>query len=593
MGFRELRKTIPELAGEESLSADERALLRCRLARRFEGAGDYEEARELLSPFWPDADRRPQVEGLGPQASAELFLRAGVLTGWMSGDRWAGRPQETAKDLITESLLIFERLGLAERAAEARAELSTAYWREGAFEEARALLSEALGLLGGGSDEIRALVLLRRALAETSSTRFADAHRILMESAPLFESLEDHILRGKFHNLLAHSLQGLATAESRADHLDRALVEATAASYHFERAGHARFQAHVENNLGFLYHSVGRSEEAHRHLDRALSLFISLGDNAYAAQVNETRARVFLAEGRAREAERSARSASEVFGAAGEQALLAEALTTRGKALARLGRFGEARDAFERAAAAAEESGGKEVAGLALLTMIEELRERLPAPDVVGCYKRADELLLRSQEPDLLGRLRLAARHALDAAAVPPERPALRAGSAADESAARGAGHVEELLGALLERAGGQLTFTPEAFELASRLFAGEDAQSLLALIEESAEAAPAGAVISAEAVETVALRRRPPRGNFTKPWEGFSLKEELREPEKRFIELALKAAEGKISVAARLLGLKHNELLTSIIKSRYPELLASRLPPIPRKRSIIRKPRR
>lgn len=591
MNLREQRKTISELVGEESLSADERALLRCDLARRSEGWGDYEEARELLSPFWPLADPRPRVEGLEPQAAAELFLRAGVLTGWMSGDQWAGRPQETAKDLITESLVLFERLGLTERAAEARAELSTAYWREGAFEEARAFLAEALELLGDGSDEMRALVLLRQALAEASSTRFADAHRILMDSAPLFESLDDHILRGKFHNLLAHAFQGLATAESRADYLDRALVEATAASFHLEQAGHARFLAHVENNLGFLYHSLGRSEEAHRHLDRALSLFVSLDDNAYAAQVNETRARVFLAEGRAGEAERTARDASEVLEAAGEQALLAEALTTRGTALARLGRFDEARKAFARGAGAAEESGSNEAAGLAMLAMLEELRERLPASELMNCYRRADELLLRSQEPDLLVRLRRAARHALDAAAAPPERSTLQTNPSAD--GARGASHVEKLFGAFSEHTGKQVTFAPEAVELASRLFAGEDAQSLQALLAETAEDAPAGAVISAEAVEIVALRSLPPRGNFVKPWEGFSLKEELREPEKRFIELALKAADGKISVAARLLGFNHNEILTSIIKSRYPELLASRLPPIPRRRSIIRKPQR
>jgi tetratricopeptide (TPR) repeat protein len=585
MNLGELKRSFPELAREETLSADERALLRCGLARRAEGAGDYEEARVLLAPFWPHADQRPQVGGLGHQASAELLLRAGVQTGWMSGARGGGLPQETAKDLITESLVLFERLGLPERAAEARAELATAYWREGAFEEARALLAEALELLGGGSVEMRALVLLRQALAENSSTRFADARRILMESAPLFESLDDHSLRGKFHNQLAHALQGLGTAESRADYLDRALVEATAASYHFEQAGHARYQAHVENNLGFLYHSVGRSEEAHQHLDRALSLFVSLNDKAYAAQVNETRARVFLAEGRAGEAERSARAASEVFEAAGEQALLAEALTTRGTALARLGRFDEARLAFGRGARVAEESGGKEVAGLALLTMIEELRESLTASEMVDSYKRADGLLLRSQEPELLARLRRAARHALEAA---PGHSALQT-----NLAAYGTSQVEKLIGAFLERTGKHVTFAPEAVELASRLFAGEDAQSLETLLAESAEDAPAGATIPAEAVEIVALRRRAPRGNFAKPWEGFSLKEELREPEKRFIELALKAADGKISVAARLLGLNHNEILTSIIKSRYPELLSSRLPPIPRKRSIINKPRR
>jgi len=593
MNPRDRAKTIPELAAEGSLSADERVLLRCGLSRRSEGEGDFEEARELLSPFWPRSEQRPRVEGLKDQAAAELLLRAGVLTGWTGGEQWGGRPQEAAKDLITESLLLFERLRLPERAAEARAELATTYWREGAFEEARSLLAEALELLGDGADEIRALVLLRQALAENSSTRFADAQRILLESAPLFESLDDHILRGKFHNQLAHALQGLGTAESQADYLDRALIEATAASYHFERAGHARFQALVENNLGFLYHSVGKSEEAHQHLDRSLSLLVSLEDNAYAAQVNETRARVFLAEGRPGEAEHSARAAAEVLEAAGEQALLAEALTTRGAALARLGRFDEARSAFGRAAGVAEESGSKEVAGLAQLTMIEELRERLTASEIVSCYRRADELLLRSQEPEILARLRRAARHALDASAAQPERSAPQTGLVTDASAEHGTSRVENLILASLKRTGKQLTFTPEAVEAAGRLFAFEDARAFLALMEETAAAAPSGAVISAEAVEVVALRGRAPRGNFAKPWEGFSLKEELREPEKRFIELALKAADGKISVAARLLGFNHNEILTSIIKSRYPELLAARLPPIPRKRSIIRKPRR
>ena len=592
MDLRERRKTISKLADEESLSADARALLRCGLARHSEGAGDYEEARELLSPFWPHADGRPRVEGLGSQAAAELLLRAGALTSWMSGDQWGGHPQEAAKDLITESLLLFERLRSPERAAEARAELATAYWREGAFDEARALLAEALELLGNGADEIRALVLLRQALVENSSTRWADARRILMESAPLFESLDDHILRGKFHNQLAHALQGLGTAESHGDYLDRALIEATAASYHFGQAGHARFQAHVENNLGFLYHSVGKSEEAHQHLDRSLSLLVSLEDNAYAAQVNETRARVFLAEGRPGEAERSARAAAEVLEAAGEQALLAEALTTRGTALARLGRFEEARSAFARAADVAEGTGSKEVAGLALLAMSEELRERLPASELVSCYKRADELLLRSQEPDVLARLRRAARHALAASETPPERSIPHRSMVADAAAQR-ASNVEKLIVTFLERTDKQLTFTPEAVESASRLFAGEDERAFLALLEETAEAAPVGATISAEAVEVVALRGRAPRGNFAKPWEEFSLKEELREPEKRFIELALKAADGKISVAARLLGFNHNEILTSIIKSRYPELLAVRLPPIPRKRSIIPKSRR
>jgi transcriptional regulator with PAS, ATPase and Fis domain len=124
-----------------------------------------------------------------------------------------------------------------------------------------------------------------------------------------------------------------------------------------------------------------------------------------------------------------------------------------------------------------------------------------------------------------------------------------------------------------------------------SRLFLKDGLRELGALVEQTIAAASPETLITPDAVEVVALRGHAAQGNFAQPWADFSLRDELRYPEKRFIELALKAADGKISVAARLLGFNHNELLTSIIKSRYPELLSVRTPAVPRKRSIIRKP--
>ncbi|MGB7922714.1 MAG: hypothetical protein WCF57_05660, partial [Pyrinomonadaceae bacterium] len=150
---------------------------------------------------------------------------------------------------------------------------------------------------------------------------------------------------------------------------------------------------------------------------------------------------------------------------------------------------------------------------------------------------------------------------------------------------------VENLIGDTLRESEKELTFTPEALDAMRHFFLKENVEILGSLIRETVAAASSGAVITADAVEIVALRRRVPLSSFADPWAGFSLKEEMRQPEKRFIELALKATEGKISVAGRLLGFTHNEFLTSIIKSRYPELLAARRPAIPRKRSIISKP--
>lgn len=621
--MNETRRTVtaPELAGEDALTPSERARLRCRLARRLEDSGEYEAARELLRPFWPGAGEAPGVEGLDAEAAAEVLLRAGALTGQLGGSVEAAGAQEAAKDLIGRSAALFEGAGLAARADEARVELARCYFIEGALDEARVLLRETLKRLPDGG-EVRALALLRLAAVEGAATKFDDSLRILLDAAPLFESAESHSLRGGYHNHLAHALQSLGSTENRADYLDRAIIEFTAASFHFEQARHTRFHAHVENNLGLLLHSVGRFDESHEHLDRARRLFRGLGDNVSAAQVDETRARVLLEQGRAAGAVGVARSAARVFERAGALNLLAEALTTYGKALGRLGRADEARAAFERAAPAAELAGSLEVAGLAVLTMCEELGSTLGAGGLRDAYVRADRLLAHSQSPEILSRLRRAARRTLDAlaAAHAPERPsgadaltgesltadarpaddaptdassAVFDATSAGGADASGLRTVERLTREALARAGKPVTFTPGALEAMSRLFLTDGLRTLGELIEESVAAAAPGAVVSADDVEVVALRGRAPRGTFVQPWRDFSLKDELHEPERRFIELALRAAGGKISVAARLLGLEHNERLTSIIRSRYPELLSARTPPFPRRRSIIRKPQR
>lgn len=589
---------LSELAGEAGLSEGERVRLRCRLARRLEGAGGYEEARELLRPFWPRFGERPATEGLDEETAAVLLLRAGVITRWIGGDARLDRAHEAAKDLISEGLTLFERLGLVENVAEAQTELAYCYWREGGVDEARVLLKEALSRLGGGG-EVQALALLRLALVEDSATRYSEGYRILKENAALFESLDNHTLRASFHSELAIVYQHLGSVENRDDYLDRALVEYAAASFHLEQAGHARYQAHVENNLSLFFHMLGRNEEAHEHLDRARELFVSLGDRSYAAQVDETRARVLLTQNRAEEAERLVREAAEVFERVGEQALLAEALTTRARALARLGRDEEARADFGRAEEVAGLAGNVEGAGLASLTLLEELAPLLDAGELRDAYLRADERLARTQDPEVSERLRRAARRVLDA--LPLTKDEARAHEAAahdtlpdtsgDEREVRAA--VEAFISDALRRHGRRVEFTPEAVDVMCRMFLEDGLRTLRGMIEETVAKAAGGTVVTADDVEIVALRRVTPRANFAEPWSGFSLKEELRQPERRFIELALKAADGKVSVAARLLGFNHNEILTSIIKSRYPELLAARNPPIPRRRSIIRKPQK
>jgi hypothetical protein len=76
-----------------------------------------------------------------------VLLRVGSLAGWEGSTDQTHGSQEFAKDLITESIEIFEDLGNITRAAEARGDLALCYWREGAFDEARIHIATALNSL--------------------------------------------------------------------------------------------------------------------------------------------------------------------------------------------------------------------------------------------------------------------------------------------------------------------------------------------------------------------------------------------------------------------------------------------------------------
>lgn len=288
----ELETELVHRIDDAALSCNERAWLRCELAKRLEEAGHYEAAQEAMNAFWERAGARPNVEGLDKRTAAEVLLRVGVLFGWIGSTRQIEDAQEKAKNLITESIRLFEELQDSEKVAEALIDLGYCYWREGAFDEARATLQSALSRLAESDIYRRAVALLRSAMVERSSTRFGDALRIHQENAPLVEASDSHALKGKYHNEIATVLKNLGAAERREDYIDRALVEYAAASFHFEQAGHVRYRACVENNLGMLFLTAGKFAEAHEHLDSARALLVSLQDKTHTAQVDETRARL-------------------------------------------------------------------------------------------------------------------------------------------------------------------------------------------------------------------------------------------------------------------------------------------------------------
>lgn len=393
-----------------SLTEDARALLRCRVAADLIHKGQHDAAREALGHLWRGIGERPDVEGLEESTAAEVLLQAGALSGWLGVSQQRQGAQEAAKDLISESAALFEKLGQADRAALARSDLALCYWREGAYDEARVLYVRAFD--ESADAEQRAKVLLRRLTVEYSARRYDESLVLLKQYAHLFVEGVSHFLRGSFHNHLALVLRHLGSVEGRAEYYDRAIIEYTAAVYHFELAQHESYLARIENNLAFLLYKLGRYADAHKHLDRSQLIFTRLRDVGSLAQVDETRARVLIAECKYRDAERTLAGALKTFEQGDEAALLADALTVQGVIWARLWEYQSSINVLRRAAEVAERAGALLNAGQAMLTLIEEHGQSrlLPPSEVYEAYKRADMHLKDAQDAEIAARLRVSAR---------------------------------------------------------------------------------------------------------------------------------------------------------------------------------------
>src|SRR5215207_1013645 len=96
---------------DPSLSPGQRAWLRCRVSADLINKGQYEAAREALGELWRGVGQRPEVEGLEERTVAEVLSQAGALSGWLGASQQAQGAQAAAKDLISESISLFESFG--------------------------------------------------------------------------------------------------------------------------------------------------------------------------------------------------------------------------------------------------------------------------------------------------------------------------------------------------------------------------------------------------------------------------------------------------------------------------------------------------
>jgi tetratricopeptide (TPR) repeat protein len=400
-----MRTTSPKL-DLSHLTPNEQAQLRCRTALALKDRNEYDAAREAMFPIWNGIiGSRPNTKGLSDAVTAEVLLTTGILTGWLGSRSEIKDADDYARDLITESITLYETLHDSRKVAEARTELAWCYWRSGDNDSARILSSEALKRLTiGGNARANALIVL--SFVEWAESRFEEVIKILTENASVFDRISNHTFKGTFHNQLGITFRAIASAsKKRSDYFQRAIAEYHTADEHFKIARNLVYRAHVKNNTANVLRELGRFSEAHEYLEQARRLFTRVKDKVRVAQVDDTRAQVFIAEGKYAQAELTARTAARSFDKAGRRCFLAETLMVQGIALARMREPQRAQFIFQQAIETANQAGSIGRAGLAALTMIEEI-DTLPREVQSVAYEQAREWLANSQSPDVKPRLK-------------------------------------------------------------------------------------------------------------------------------------------------------------------------------------------
>jgi signal transduction histidine kinase/ActR/RegA family two-component response regulator len=376
----------------------------CKIAREMLEVGDYDGGVAALQTWW-HIGQWPTQGNLSNRAAAELFLTAGTLSGLLASTNQFAGGQRLAEALLSGSIALFEQLGSRDRASEGRIELGWCYFWQGLFDLAHASLRSCLEALSEPQMELRSVALIRMAVVEHYAGRLHDAVGLLNQAWPLVQSQRPWI-KGRFHLEHATTLRDLGVAEANEEYYRHSLEHYRLALHEFEKLGNLRYEAIVENNLGYLLLTLRRFDEAQSHLNRARDLFGEFGDQVKRAQVDETVAQLYIAREEYKQAESAIRLAVDILEDRGEDALLAEALMTQGLVLCRLDHRQEAKPIIERARRVAERCGDRESAGRALLILIEEMCEQLPDDERREIGAQANQLLANSQQQATRERLK-------------------------------------------------------------------------------------------------------------------------------------------------------------------------------------------
>ena len=319
----------------------------------------------------------------------------------------------------------------------------------------------------------------------------------------------------------------------------------------FEEGVNDALKGRFHNDLACVLMSLGKAEQRMDYTDRAIieytaasHLFGLAGHTSYRARAENNLGFLLYTIGRYEEAYEHLNRARPLFVTLKDKGSVAQVDETRARVLLAEGRVHEAQRAIRETVRTLEKGDDQPLLTEALTTQGRVLSK-------LGNFNES------------LNTLRRAANLAEQAGAVE---------------------HAGRALLTLLEEHADRLTEYDllETYQRANNLIKETQDAETIARLRKCASG-----IVSAR----LALIRPKRRRSLVNFWANFNINERVHAYEARYIQRALIEAEGSITRAARLLGLLHHTTLAAMLDEehgRHKDLAHLRIPPEPRRQSII-----
>lgn len=235
-------------------------------------------------------------------------------------------------------------------------------------------------------------------IAEWHLGNISNAFEYSLETKRLGAGITDNYLLAQIHSNHALVLRQLAKRTDNSEHYDSAIIELTASSFYFERAGVIHYQARVENNLAILQLQLGKFDDALSSAHKAIRLTRSIKDESQLAFMYDTIAQIYIEMDKLDSAYKAIQTALKLLPDSRETKAWLDISCTSAKILFRFGNYYEAKDVAENAVQVALKLDHRTLLIDLYLLLLEEAEPILLPMEIISLIQKAYPLLTSDKQ---------------------------------------------------------------------------------------------------------------------------------------------------------------------------------------------------